>query len=283
VSRLKALDVCCCEGGSWRGLTDAGFDVYGIDLFEQIIVGPNGKPQRIGFSQARYPGASYKGDAILALVMLLAGQKLPFMHHDGTVEWLGLDDFDLIGASPPCQHASAGTRALRKDGAKEYPHLVEPIRYLLEQTGLPWFIENVKGAALINPVTLCGSMFGLGATDEDGLPLRLERHRMFETSFPLYEPHPCYHDPDVWVAGVYGGSRRAKRPKIGATPAPWQDRHAAKFDRKGGYVPRSLRVQQELLGIDWMTAGGMAQSIPPVYAEWVGLSALAHIEGRAAA
>lgn len=270
MSKPKALDVYCCEGGAWRGYTDAGYDVYGIDLFED-------------FTQARYPGPSYRGDAILALVLLLAGQRLPFTHKDGTVEWLGLDDFDLIHTSPPCQHASAGTRSIRQSGAKEYPKLVEPTRYLLEQTGLPWVIENVKGAALLDPVVLCGSMFGLGAVDEDGLPLRLERHRMFETNFPLPVPCPCHHDPDVWVAGVYGGSRRAKRPKIGATPAPWQDRHAARFDRGGGYVPRSLRVQRDLLGIDWMTAGGMAQSIPPVYAAWVGLAALNYIEGRAAA
>lgn len=268
--RRRVLDVYCCEGGAHRGYTDAGFDVYGIDLFED-------------FTQSRYPGASYKGDAIHALVLLLAGQQLPFTHRDGTVEWLGLADFDLIHASPPCQHASAGTRALRKEGAKEYPKLVEPTRYLLEQTGLPWVIENVKGAALLDPVVLCGSMFDLGALDEDGLPLRLERHRMFETNFPLDVPRPCHHDPDVWAAGVYGGSRLAKRPKIGATPCPRQDREAARYDRKGGYVPRSLRVRQELLGIDWMTGGGMAQSIPPAYAEWVGLAALAHIEGLAAA
>lgn len=278
MSRPKALDCYCCEGGSWRGLTNAGYDTYGIDVFEQVVVGAKGKPKRIGFSQKRYPGASYKGDAILALVLLLAGQRLPFTHHDGTVEWLGLDDFVLVGGSPPCQHASAGTRSLRKEGAKEYPHLVEPTRYLFEQTGLPWFIENVKGAALRDPVTLCGSMFGLGAHDEDGLPLRLERHRMFEASFPLAAPEPCHHDPDIWVAGVYGGAR-ARKP--GQTAA--EHRHDAKHVRHGGYVPRSLEVQQQLLGIDWMTKGGMAQSIPPAYAEWVGSAALAHIEGKAAA
>jgi len=269
--RRKVLDVYCCEGGMWRGLTDADFDVYGIDTFED-------------YTQARYPGPSFKGDAILALTMLLAGLALPFTHKDGMVEWLKLEDFAAIHASPPCQHASAGTRSLRKKDGKEYPALVEPTRWLLEQTGLPWIIENVKGAALRNPVTLCGSMFGMGATDEDGLPLRLERHRLFETNFLLLPPAPCQHDPKVWVAGVYGGSRRAKRIKgeTLAEVAP-RDRHAARFERGGGYVPRSKRVQQELLGIDWMTQKAMAQSVPPRYAQHVGEALWAAIGEQAAA
>ena len=31
-----------------------------------------------------------------------------------------------------------------------------PIRPLLEATGLPYIIENVKGAPLRDPLTLCG-------------------------------------------------------------------------------------------------------------------------------
>lgn len=266
MSRPKKLDLYCCEGGTWKGYTDAGWDVYGIDLFEE-------------FSQKRYPGPSYKGDAVMALVLLLAGQQLPFTHKDYAAVWMGLDDFDAIHASPPCQHASAGTRSLRGKDGKEYPKLVEPTRWLLMQTGLPWTIENVKGAALRNPVVLCGSMFGLGANDEDGLPLRLERHRLFETNWPLTVPAACHHDPNVWAAGAYGGSRRARRLKGEslAEVAP-RDRHAARYERHGGYVPRSTRVQQELLGIDWMTKRGMAQSVPPAYAEWIGRQLLAHLE-----
>lgn len=270
MSRRKMLDGYCCEGGCWKGYTDAGWDVYGIDLFDE-------------FTQARYPGASYKGDFILAMVLLLAGQKLPFTHKDGTVEWLGLDDFDAIHTSPPCQHATAGTRSIRKEGAKEYPKLVEPTRWLLEQTGLPWIIENVKGAALRHPVMLCGSMFGLTTNDEDGEPLRLERHRLFETNWPLAAPTACYHDPNVWAAGSYGGSRKAKRRKgeTLAEVAP-RDRHEARYVRHGGYVPRSKAVIQRLLDIDWMTLRGMHQSVPPVYAESIGEQLIAHLERKAA-
>lgn len=39
--------------------------------------------------------------------------------------------------------------------------------------------------------------------------------------------------------------------------------------RHGGYVP-SIPVQQQLLGIDWMTQKGMHQSIPPAYTEHIG-------------
>lgn len=264
MERPKAIDGYCCEGGIWKGLHDAGIDAYGIDTFEE-------------FSRNRYPGAVYVGDFFLAMVRLLSGEELPFVHRGGRVEWLGLKDFIYVHTSPPCQHASAGTRSLRQDG-KAYPKLVEPTRWLLEQTGLPWVIENVKGAALRNPILLCGSMFGMGAEDEDGLPLRLERHRLFETNWPLMAPGPCDHDPAIWVAGVYGGGR-ARKP--GQTAA--EHRHACKHIRKGGYVPRSTKVQQALLGIDWMTKRGMAQAIPPRYGEFIGEQLLAHLRTLGAA
>ena len=264
MTRPKMLEFYCCEGGCHRGYKRAGWDVYGVDLFED-------------FSQARYPGPSHKGDAILALTNLLAGIALPFAHKDGQVEWLTLADFSAAHASCPCQHASAGTRSLRAEG-KQYVALIEPTRWLLDQTGLPYVLENVKGAALRDPILLCGSMFGLGTDDEDGTPLRLERHRLFESNVPLSAPKPCDHDLAVWVAGVYGGSRGRKPGQTAA-----EHRHAAKYDRHGGYVPRSLEVQQRLLGIDWMTKRGMAQAIPPAYAEHVGRQLLEHVTARAAA
>jgi DNA (cytosine-5)-methyltransferase 1 len=268
MTRPKLLDLFCCEGGASVGYERAGCAVYGVDLF-------------VDFTRGRYPGPAHTGDAILLLARLLAGESVPFTHLDGRVEWLVLSDFAFIHASPPCQHASAGTRALRKDGA-EYLALIAPTRWLLQQTGLRWVIENVRGADLRNPVELCGCQFGLTALDEDGLPLRLERPRHFESNVTLTAPRPCYHDPGVWVAGSYGGARKAKRRpgETLAEVAP-RDRYAAKYVRKGGYVPRSKRVQQDLLGIDWMTVRGMHQSLPPIYCQHIGVQ-LAHLESVAA-
>jgi DNA (cytosine-5)-methyltransferase 1 len=59
---------------------------------------------------------------------------------------------------------------------------------MLKASGLPYVIENVEGAALVDPVVLCGSMFDLGATTKDGTRFHLERHRKFETNWPLRAP-----------------------------------------------------------------------------------------------
>ena len=246
MSRPKALDLCCCEGGVSKGVSDR-FDVYGVDLFED-------------YSQARYPFPSHKGDVLDVMARLEAGDALPFRHKDGHIEWLTLADFVLVLGSPPCQHASAGTRALRKAGAKTYPRLIEPIRDFMVRTGKPYVIENVKGADLRNPMRLCGCMFDLKATDTDGIVLYLERPRLFESNVLLTPPRPCTEcGKREWVGGSYGGARR--------------DKYEAKYVRKGGYVP-SIPVQRELLGIDWMTQKGMHQAIPPAYAS--------HIAGQVA-
>jgi DNA (cytosine-5)-methyltransferase 1 len=105
----------------------------------------------------------------------------------------------------------------------------------------------------------------------------LDRHRLFESNVPLSAPIHRPHG-DEQVAGVYGGSRRSSKPN--ATPA--DDRYAARHERHGGYVPRSKRVQQALLGIDWMTVKGMQESIPPIYTEHIGRQLIEQI-ARAAA
>jgi DNA (cytosine-5)-methyltransferase 1 len=60
--------------------------------------------------------------------------------------------FDAIHASPPCQAYSD----LQKQNKREYPDLIEPVRELLEETGLPYVIENVEGAPLIDPMCSAG-------------------------------------------------------------------------------------------------------------------------------
>lgn len=219
----RLLDLFCCEGGAAMGYHRAGFEVVGVDIFDD-------------YSQKRYPFESYKADAV------------EFVKEHG-------HEFDAIHASPPCQHASAGTRAQDRS---RYPKLIEPTRDALEATGRPYVIENVAGSALINPLVLCGTMFALAAMDDDGTRLEMWRHRHFESNVPLSAPNGgvCGHG---WfspqVAGSYGGARRDKRE--------------AREVRHGGYVPSKV-IQQQLLGVGWMTERGMHQCVPPAYTIWLG-------------
>jgi DNA (cytosine-5)-methyltransferase 1 len=254
MSRPKLLDLFCCEGGASMGYHRAGFDVYGVDLFDK-------------HTRARYPFASFKGDAILAPARLLAGESLPFTHQDGTVEWLALSDFAALAASPPCQAYSI----TKHSHSNEHPDLVGPVRYLLRQTGLPYVMENVPGAPLDNPLTLCGTEFNLVASDTDGRLLHLKRHRLFESNQFLYGNGGCqcpaFKRRGVGVGGAYGGGS--------------VDRTHAKEVRRGGYTP-GKPVREALLGIDWMTQNGLSQSIPPAYTEHIGTQLIAHLTERAA-
>lgn len=255
MSRPKLLDLFCCEGGASMGYSRAGFDVYGLDLFED-------------YTRARYPFASHKGDAILALARLLAGEALAFTHKDGTVEYLTLADFTVITASPPCQAYSI----TKHSHHNEHPDLIGPVRWLLKATGLPYVIENVPGAPLDTPLTLCGAEFDLIAQDADGRVLHLKRHRLFESNLFLIGAGGCrcadYKRRGIGVGGVYGGGS--------------VDRQHAKEVRRGGYTP-SKSVREELIGCDWMTLHGLSQSIPPVYTEHIGKQLMAHIESERAA
>jgi DNA (cytosine-5)-methyltransferase 1 len=227
VSRPRLLDLFCCEGGAAWGYHLAGFDVVGVDLDARFA--------------KRYPFTFHAGDAV------------EHVRRHGR-------EFDAVHASPPCQHASAGTRYRDRSG---YPRLIEPVREALQALDVPWVVENVAGSALHDPMLLCGSMFDLTAVDDDGTLLRLERHRLFESNVLLMGPAAAHrHDRSVPVAGSYGGARR--------------DRHEARHVRHGGYVP-SLPVQQRLLGIDWMTQHGMHQALPPAYTRHVGSQLMTHL------
>lgn len=241
--RPRLLDLFCGEGGAAAGYMRAGWDVTGVDL-----------NPRVG---TRYPG------------QFIAGDALAFLATHG-------HEFDAIHASPPCQGYSIAT-AGNPTARGKHQRLIAATRELLILTGLPWVIENVEQARkqMNDPVLLCGRMFGLEAADVDGEHLTLDRHRLFESNVPIEVPVHRKHRAGQ-VAGVYGGSRHAKR-------LPWEDlhavaprdRHCARVGRGGGYVPRSIPVKQSLLGIDWMTVKGMQESIPPQYALHVGTQLLA--------
>lgn len=225
MSAPRLLDLFCCEGGAGMGYHRAGYEVVGVDTDPRAL--------------RRYPFESINADAldVLADPEFLAG-------------------FDAVHASPPCQAYSI----TRHTHTVEHPDLVADVRAALIASGLPYVIENVPGAPLVDPLLLCGSMFNLTALDLDGRPLRLQRHRLFESSSFLLAPGmPCRHDRRVQVGGVYSGGSA--------------DLQHAKEVRHGGYTP-AKPVAETLIGADWMTLHGLAQSIPPAYTEFIGAQLL---------
>jgi DNA (cytosine-5)-methyltransferase 1 len=202
------LDLYCGAGGASRGYADAGFEVVGVDI----------RPQ------PRYPFEFHQADAI------------EFLLRYGR-------DFDLIHASPPCQaHTCLRPLVESRLGKKEYPDLIAATRQALKQVGRPYVIENVPGAPLVNPVLLCGTMFGL----------RVYRHRLFEASFPVVAPP---HTPHKGRTGSHRGVSSFAR---GAT-----------YICVAGHNFR-LADAREAMGIDWMSAREIAQAIPPAYTTFIG-------------
>ena len=161
-----------------------------------------------------------------------------------------LEGYDVIHASPPCQ---AYVDSANKT---KHPRLIEPMRDRLLAWGGPYVIENVDCAPLINPLLLCGTMFGL----------RVIRHRLFESNRPVYfPPATCCHWGKVQngdFAGVYGRGGRGAR---------WRDNRGRSY--RWGSVPEGAKLLsfwQEAMGIDWMTRAELTQAIPPAFTEWLG-------------
>lgn len=224
----KLLDLFCGAGGATKGYQRAGFEVFGVDK--------NPQP--------RYCGDHFiEADALEVLRRLLRGWM-----------WAGNDlgGFDAVHASPPCQRHSAMSRI--KDRHLGHPELVAPTRDLLIEAGLPYVIENVPRAPLINPVTICGAAY-CDPLEEDGKRFYIKRHRLFECSFALMV-RPCGCSPSRGeVLGIYGGGTRiAKRVNL-----------------NGGETGKANKAQAAaLMGIDWMTRVEMCQAIPPSYTEAIG-------------
>jgi len=171
--------------------------------------------------------------------------RYPFAFERADAMTFPLKGFDAVHASPPCQ-AYTALRTLHPD--RIYVDLIGRTRNRLRRSGLPWVIENVPGAPLRDPVTLCGTEFSLNVVD--GGVYWLARHRVFESDRPVPAASGCRCRGRA-VMGVYGHGG-------GANPAPGKGRKAR------------LSEARTLLGIGWMTGPELAQAVPPAYTEYIG-------------
>jgi DNA (cytosine-5)-methyltransferase 1 len=218
--RPAVLDLFCAAGGASMGYHQAGYTVVGVDVRRQ----------------RHYPFRLEHADALDVLDRLLDG---------GTVGDRQLDDYQLIHASPPCQHYSVASKAWN-GGRTLHADLVEPTRRRLAETGRHYVIENVVGAPLEDPVMLCGTMF-------DGL--RVLRHRLFECSFPVPQPdhpdHPLVHTKDK------------RKRQYGLL-----DEDDAFVMVNGGGNCR-VETARAAMGIPWMTKDELNLAIPPAYTQYL--------------
>jgi DNA (cytosine-5)-methyltransferase 1 len=204
------LDLFCCAGGAGVGYNKAAFEVVGVDI----------KPQ------PNYPLRFVRDDALNLMPEFIAC-------------------FDAIHASPPCQ--SYSDLAKRNRNADAWPRLIEPVREMLVRSGLPYIIENVEGAPLLNPIMLCGTMFK---------GLRVIRHRLFEANFTILRPphgrHPICHTFDK------------RKSQYGKTD------EMRDFVSVNGGGNCSVAAARSAMGIDWMTKNELNEAIPPAYTRFIG-------------
>jgi DNA (cytosine-5)-methyltransferase 1 len=230
---MKLLDLYCGAGGATRGYQRAGFEVTGIDI----------KPQ-----------PNYCGEAFIQADALTIRP-----------EWIA-ENFDAVHASPPCQFATALRSAPR---AKFHINLIPETKALLNETRLPWILENVESRltreCMRGAFRLCGSSFGLGA---EGCSLR--RHRLFLSNCLLFA-QPCHHEPGASVIGVYGGHARKRAASKGGrrTKEVWATSH--------------LEAASTAMGIDWMTLAEMSEAIPPEFTKYLGNQLRRFVAHRAVA
>ncbi|MEU7431062.1 hypothetical protein AB0B07_09420 [Streptomyces sioyaensis] len=221
---LTLVDICCKAGGASMGYYLAGFNIVGIDRDPQ----------------PRYP--------------------FPFIQRDLRdldPQWLA-ENFDAAAGSPPCwAHSDLAHRT-----GRTYEDFIPETRALFEASGLPYSMENVEGAPLLNPLTLCGTMF-------DGL--RVSRHRLFESNLLLTAPRPC---PPRHPLHYTRDKRKAHYGRLDEMSA---------FVQVTGGGNSSKAAAADAMGIDWMTKDELNQAIPPAYTRWIGEQIADHIRAGVAA
>ncbi|MEU4005654.1 DNA methylase [Streptomyces albidoflavus] len=219
------LDLFCCSGGAGAGYAEAGFQVVGVDIAPR----------------PRYPFEFHQADALEYLRQLIDSGEIR--------------RFAAVHTSPPCQAGCAltvGTNASQGWG-DDHVDLVAPTRALLEETGLPYVIEQPNGKAKIRKdLRLCGEMFGLGVL----------RHRNFElggwkAAQPAHKKHRGYvrgYRHGVWREGPY----------------------VAAYGDGGGKA--TVPEMQEAMGITWTDVREeLTEAIPPAYTRCIGRGLLEHL------
>lgn len=214
-------DFCCKAGGTSAGYSRAGFRVVGVDREPQ----PN------------YPFEFIQAD--------LRDFDVSDLLTSGAVAVVG---------SPPCWKFTD----LARQNKREYEDFIPELRDLFVRSGLPYVIENVEGAPLRGPFTLCGTMFP---------GLRVSRHRDFEANFPVrpvppHRKHPLHYTMD---------KRKAHYGQLDE----WKD-----FVTVTGGGNCSAAAAADAMGIGWMTKDEMNQAVPPAYTEWIGRRLMEHIRSN---
>lgn len=213
------IDIGCCQGGAAAGYQRAGFYVIGVDTMPQ----------------PRYCGEEFivaDGIELLANLAALGTLKI-------NGRWIRPA---AVHTSWPCQGYTNAQRIQQR----EHPKLVEDGRVLLELTGLPYIQENVQGAPLKDPVTLCGTMFGL----------HTYRHRLFESNVTLTAPEHLEHNQ--------------QQIKMGR---PVKD---GDFYQAVGNFSNVAYARADM-GVPWMNRDGIRECIPPAYTEHLGCQLMAQI------
>lgn len=208
------------------GYHRAGFEVVGVDI--------NPQP--------RYPFEFVQMDALTLF---------------GPLNFPWLCSFDAIHASPPCQRFS--DLAKRNGNAHEWPDLIAPVRRALVASGRPYIIENVEGAPLVDPIVLCGTMFGL----------RVIRHRLFESNIRMTPPRHGKHQ-----LCYTRDKRKAHYGKLDEWTSPVQV-------TGGGNCSKAAAA--DAMDIDWMTKNELNEAIPPAYTRWIGERIHMELNARLAA
>lgn len=160
-------------------------------------------------------------------------------------------EFDAIHVSPHCQ----GYSNMRFVTKKDYPKQIEEFRTMLQRFKKPFVIENVATAPMPNlplfgshTIMLCGAMFP---------PLRVYRHRLFESNVPLTAPeHPTH---------VVKCAKQGRPAKNG------------QFVTVTGNCS-GVEYARESMGVDWMVRDDLSQAIPPAFTKFVGLQLLKFLE-----
>ena len=201
---MRVLDLFCGAGGAAKGLHRVWpkAAILGVDIEPQ----PN------------YPFEFVQADAMTFPLVNCA----------------------FIWASPPCQ-AYTMLRGLGKQSHRPKPRYIYALRRRLQDTGCPFLIENVVGAPLIKPITLCGQFFGLA----------VRRHRLFESNFRIAQVD-CRDSHKPRPIAVYGDHPQQPGDKT------------YRCNRA-----RSLEEGQKAMGIDWMNWRELTQAIPPAYSEYI--------------